>query len=58
MVNETPGVKIFRFFNALFMLFMIFVCVYPMIYVLLASLSDSNLLMAHSECFLNRSDSI
>lgn len=47
-MKQTFGAKVFGFFNTLFMLFMIFVCVYPMIYVILASLSDSNLLMAHA----------
>lgn len=46
------GAKVFMFFNTLFMLFMIFVCVYPMIYVLMASLSDSNILMGHTGLLL------
>lgn len=52
MIKESLGVRVFRFINTLFMLFMVFICVYPMLYVLLASLSDSNLLMAHSGMLL------
>ncbi len=52
MKKLTLGRKVFVVFNTLFMLFMTFVCLYPMIYVLLASLSDSNLLMAHSGILL------
>ncbi len=52
MKKLSIGEKVFKFFNTLFMLFMIFVCLYPMIYVLFASLSDSNLLMAHSGMLL------
>lgn len=48
MNKLTIGEKVFKVFNTLFMLFMIFICLYPMIYVLFASLSDSNLLMAHT----------
>jgi len=47
MKNETIARKIFVVVNTAFMLFMIVICLYPMIYVLFASLSDSNLLMAH-----------
>lgn len=48
MIKVTHGTRAFRVFNTLFMLFMVFVCLYPMIYVILASFSDSNKLMAHS----------
>lgn len=47
MKQESISRKAFLCFNYLFMLFMIVVCLYPMLYVLFASLSDSNLLMAH-----------
>ena len=46
-IKMTVGEKIFACFNALFMLFMVFVCIYPMLYVLFASLSSSTKLMAH-----------
>lgn len=52
MKHETLARKVFIVFDVLFMLFMIVVCLYPMIYVVLASLSDSNLLMAHSGLML------
>lgn len=51
-MKQTLGARVFTFFNTLFMLFMIFVCLYPMLYVVLASLSDSNLLMAHTGMLL------
>lgn len=47
MKNKTAGRWIFEIINALFMIFMIFICLYPMIYVLFASLSNSDMLMAH-----------
>ena len=47
MKNKTAGRRIFEIINALFMIFMIFICLYPMIYVLFASLSNSDMLMAH-----------
>ena len=49
IMNKTSlSQRIFDIFNVLFMLFMIAVCIYPMLYVLFASLSDANELMAHS----------
>ncbi len=47
MKNKTTGRRVFEIFNTLFMVFMIFVCLYPMIYVFFASLSNSDMLMAH-----------
>ena len=52
MKKRTVGEKVFTVFNTLFMIFMGFVCLYPMIYVILASFSDSNQLMAHSGILL------
>lgn len=40
-IKETMGEKIFKVINILFMLFMVFICVYPFWYVLVCSLSDS-----------------
>lgn len=37
----------FDILNHIFMILLIFVCLYPFLYVLFASFSDSNLLMAH-----------
>lgn len=51
-MKQTLGARVFTFFNTLFMLFMIFICLYPMLYVVLASLSDSNLLLAHTGMLL------
>lgn len=48
MKKKSLAQGIFDIFNIVFMLFMVIVCVYPMIYVLFASLSDANELMAHS----------
>lgn len=45
--KRSLGEKIFNVCNILFMIFVIVVCVYPIVYVILASLSDSNMLMAH-----------
>lgn len=48
-MNKTSlSQRIFDIFNVLFMLFMIAICVYPMLYILFASLSDASKLMAHS----------
>ena len=52
MKKLSTGMKVFTIFNTLFMLFMIFICLYPMLYVLMASLSDSNKLMAHAGILL------
>ena len=52
MKHETLARKLFIIFDVLLMLFMIVVCLYPMIYVVFASLSDSNLLIAHSGVML------
>ena len=48
MIKRSIGDKIFDLINTLFMLFMIVITIYPIIYVALASISDSNLLLAHS----------
>lgn len=40
--------RIFQLINNIFMLFILVVTLYPVIYVLFASLSDGNLLLAHS----------
>ncbi len=46
-VKKTKGEKIFGVFNTLFMLFMILITLYPFLYVLFASVSESNMLMSH-----------
>lgn len=46
-MRRTRGEIVFEFINTLFMLFMIFICLYPMLYVTFASVSDPNRLMAH-----------
>lgn len=47
-MKKTAGEIIFDIINTLFMLVMIVVTLYPILYVLFASLSDSNRLLAHS----------
>lgn len=46
-IKRSTGENIFNIFNITFMLFMMIITVYPVLYVVFASLSDSNLLMAH-----------
>lgn len=48
MIRKSAGRIVFDIINTLFMLFIIYVCVYPMLYVLFASLSDSSKLMANT----------
>ncbi|MDR1059649.1 MAG: carbohydrate ABC transporter permease [Clostridiales bacterium] len=47
-IKRSLGDRVFTLLNTFFALFMIFVCLYPMLYVIFASLSESNRLMAHS----------
>lgn len=47
MIKRSKGEVVFNIFNWIILGGFGFVCLYPMIYVLLASLSNSNLLMAH-----------
>ncbi len=47
-IKTTTSRKIFVFCNTLIMIFLIMICIYPILYVLFASLSDSNAFMAHS----------
>lgn len=42
--EKTPGRRAFNFFNALFLIGMVILCVYPFYYVVTCSLSNSNLL--------------
>lgn len=51
-MKRTKGEKIFEVFNILFMLFIIAITVYPIYYVIMASFSDSNALMAHKGLML------
>lgn len=50
--NQTLGEKIFDVFNLIFLLFIAFICLYPMIYVLMASVSSPSLLMKHTGLLL------
>lgn len=52
MIKRTKGECIFNIFNWVLLGIIGLVCLYPMIYVLFASLSDSNLLMAHEGLLL------
>lgn len=47
MIRKSKGEAAFGIFNRIFLAGIGFICLYPMVYVLFASLSDSNLLMAH-----------
>lgn len=47
-VKRSKGEQIFQVFNYIMLTFLIIICVYPMWYVAVASVSDSSLLMQHS----------
>lgn len=47
MIKRSIGEQIFGIFNALFMIFMIIITMYPFLHILLASISESSQLMAH-----------
>ena len=51
-IKESPSRKAFNVFNIIFMLCMIVIPLYPLLYVVFASLSDSNELMKHSGLLL------
>ena len=51
-MKKSIGERIFDAANVIFMLIVIILTLYPLIYVLFASLSDSNLLLAHNEVLL------
>ncbi len=50
--KTTVGGNIFNIFNALFMIFMVLICIYPIYYVLMCSLSNSNLLVGNTDLML------
>lgn len=52
-VKKTKGERIFQAVLILFMLFMIVITIYPFIYVLLSSISDSRQLMSHTGLLLS-----
>ena len=47
-IKDSKGVIAFRIFNVTFMLFVMFITLYPMLYVVFASLSNGGDLMRHS----------
>lgn len=51
-IKRSLGDKVFDVFNTIFMLFIIVVMVYPLWYVFMASLSDSNYLASHTGVLL------
>lgn len=51
-IKHTPQEKIFDFCNISVMIIMVIVTMYPFMHVLMASFSDSNLLMQHTGIFL------
>ncbi len=46
-IKESLTYRIFKLFDGFLLALIAFLCLYPMLYVLFASLSDSNLLMQH-----------
>ncbi|OUS78683.1 sugar ABC transporter permease [Paenibacillus sp. MY03] len=52
-VKKTKGERIFQAILVLFMLFMIVITLYPFIYVLLSSISDSRQLISHTGLLLS-----
>lgn len=48
MIKESISYKVFKFFNTIFMLFIIIATLYPLLYVVFASFSDSNELVAYT----------
>ena len=51
-IKMTFSERIFQVFNNILMLFVLIATLYPVIFVLFASLSDGNLHMAHSGVLL------
>lgn len=47
-IRQTTGEKVFNVFNIVFLTLLMVVCLYPMLHVLFASLSNSTLLMKHT----------
>jgi len=47
-IKRSKGERIFQIFNYLILLVLIVICLYPIWYVVMASVSDSNYLMKHS----------
>ena len=47
VIRKSPGEKVFDLFNILFMLILLFVTIYPLYYVLMASISDPKQLLRH-----------
>ncbi|NMA84450.1 MAG: carbohydrate ABC transporter permease [Epulopiscium sp.] len=47
MIKESISRKVFRLFNGLLMIFMMIICLYPMLYVLFASFSHASRFMEH-----------
>lgn len=51
-IKTSTSERLFDVFNVLFMLFLIIIMLYPFIYVIFASISDSNQLMRHTGLLL------
>ena len=51
-IRESGGVMTFRFFNVLIMTALMLVTLYPFLYIIFASLSNSNDLMKHTGLLL------
>lgn len=46
-INNSKGERVFKVSNVIGLIFVSFLCLYPMVYCLFASLSDTNLLLAN-----------
>jgi len=46
--KKSTGDILFAFFNTILMIFLMFICLYPFLYVVFASLSESNKIIQHS----------
>ena len=51
-IKDSVSYRVFSFVNGMILLFLMFVCLYPMLYVAFASLSNSNQLLAHQGLLL------
>ena len=52
VINDSLSRKIFVFCNTIFLIFLAVIAVYPLLYVLFASLSSPGALMAHEGLLL------
>lgn len=53
-IKHSMAERVFQIFNYAFLTLLMAICIYPIWYVLMASVSDSNKLMAHTGLLLLR----